>query len=248
MPALDWLTARPVAHRGLHDATAGVIENTPSAVSAAIAGNYAIEVDLQLSADGEAIVHHDYALGRLTEGEGELRSLSTTQLKAVSFKATADRIMTLGDLLDLVSKRVTLILELKSRFDGDRRLADRVAHALKAYAGPVAAMSFDPYQVAVLSAEAPALTRGIIAERYPQPAHGDEPESREHSKMDYVLAAFRSRPNFLAYHVKDLPSPVPFLTKYIARLPLLTWTVRTPEDRERAARWADQMIFEGFRP
>jgi glycerophosphoryl diester phosphodiesterase len=31
-------------------------------------------------------------------------------------------------------------------------------------------------------------------------------------------------------------------------MPLLTWTVRSAEDLQRAARWADQMIFEGFRP
>ena len=66
MSSLDWLIARPVAHRGLHDATAGVIENTPSAFAAAVARDYAIECDLQVSADGEAMVHHDYVLGRLT--------------------------------------------------------------------------------------------------------------------------------------------------------------------------------------
>ena len=63
MSGLDWLTARPVAHRGLHDAKAGVIENTPAAFAAAVAANYAIECDLQISADGEAMVHHDDALG-----------------------------------------------------------------------------------------------------------------------------------------------------------------------------------------
>lgn len=64
MRAPDWLTARPVAHRGLHDISRGIVENMPSAVSAAAAGNFAIEVDLQLTADGEAMVHHDYEFGR----------------------------------------------------------------------------------------------------------------------------------------------------------------------------------------
>ena len=66
MAGLDWLIARPVAHRGLHDAQKGVIENTPSAFAAVIAGGYGIECDLQVSADGEAMVHHDDVLGRLT--------------------------------------------------------------------------------------------------------------------------------------------------------------------------------------
>ena len=64
----EWLTARPIAHRGLHDAPSGVIENTPSAFRAAIASDYGIECDLQISADGEAMVHHDEQLGRLTDG------------------------------------------------------------------------------------------------------------------------------------------------------------------------------------
>src|SRR5215468_6047604 len=101
--ALPWLTARPIAHRGLHDAARGIIENTASATVAAIAGGYGIETDLQTSADGEAMVHHDDALGRLTDGAGALRDRPAAALTRVPFRTTADRMMTLGDLLDLVS-------------------------------------------------------------------------------------------------------------------------------------------------
>src|SRR5438045_2770557 len=101
MRAPDWLTARPVAHRGLHDAARGVIENMPGAVQAAIAGNFSIEVDIQLSADGEAMVHHDDALGRLTEGTGALLGKTATELKAMPFKSTSERMMTLSDLCTL---------------------------------------------------------------------------------------------------------------------------------------------------
>src|SRR5262249_6219714 len=117
----DWLTAQPIAHRGLHDATRGIIENTATAFSAALSNNYGIETDLQISADGEAMVHHDYALGRLTEGAGRISELTATQLKSIRFKATTDRILTLGELLDLVAGRTTLLLELKSHFNGDIR-------------------------------------------------------------------------------------------------------------------------------
>src|ERR1700752_2859611 len=119
---VNWLTARPVAHRGLHDATRGVIENTPSSVAAAIAANYAIEVDLQITADGEAMVHHDDNLGRLTDGGAALKAMGANELRQVPFKATADRMISLSELCDLVAGRVTLVLELKSHFDDDRRL------------------------------------------------------------------------------------------------------------------------------
>src|ERR1017187_10320773 len=90
---LDWLTARPIAHRGLHNAGAGVIENTASAFAAAIASNYGIETDLQISADGEAMVHHDDGLGRLTDGSGRLADMSAAAILAVRFIQRPDRIL-----------------------------------------------------------------------------------------------------------------------------------------------------------
>src|ERR1700758_5788001 len=103
MRAPDWLTARPVAHRGLHDAAAGIIENMPGAAEAAIAGNFAIECDIQLTADGEAMVHHDDELGRLTEGSGALLKKTAAELKAVGFRNTSERMMTLRDPCALVA-------------------------------------------------------------------------------------------------------------------------------------------------
>ena len=161
----NWLTARPIAHRGLHDAAAGVIENTPSAFRAAIDGGYGIECDLQISADGEAMVHHDDALGRLTEGAGRLDAMTAEALRRITFKATADRMLTLGELCDLVAGRATLVIELKSHSDGDRRLPERAAGVLAGYRGPVALMSFDPEQVAAVRQVAPALPRGLVAMR-----------------------------------------------------------------------------------
>ena len=243
---LDWLTARPVAHRGLHDAAKGVIENTPSSVAAAVAANYAIEVDLQITADGEAMMYHDDALGRLTEGSAALRDMSAADLRRVPFKATGDRMISLRELCELVAGRSTLVLELKSHFDHDRRLPLRVAEVLRGYAGPVAAMSFDPHQIAVLREAAPELRRGLVAESRYRPHHQNRSWFR--SSAGYVRDLLAGRPQFLAYSVRDLPSPVPLTSRYALGLPLLTWTVRTDEDRARAARWADQMIFEGFRP
>ena len=248
MPGLDWLTERPVAHRGLHDAQKGIIENTPSAFAAAIAGGYGIECDLQITADGEAMVHHDEVLGRLTDGSDRLDTMSATDLKRVPFKATADRMVTLGELCDLVAGRTALLIELKSRFDGDRRLAARTADLLAGYRGPAAVMSFDPAQVAAVREIAPALARGMVAERRYRHREWDRLPAASKRAMAYFKHVLRTRPQFLAYSVKDLPAAIPLAARNLFGLPLLTWTVRSPEDRAKAARWADQMIFEGFRP
>jgi glycerophosphoryl diester phosphodiesterase len=248
MASLDWLTARPVAHRGLHDSAAGVIENTPSAFAAAVAGNYAIECDLQLSADGEAMVFHDDTLERLTQGSGRVDALPASALKRVRFRATSDHMITLGELCELVAGRVTLVIEVKSHFDGDRRLIRRAAEVLANYRGPVALMSFDPGPMAVLRALAPGITRGIVAEHRYSHREWDHLSVRAKRALAYFTHALATRPQFIAYSVNDLPSALPTAARRVLKLPLLTWTVRTQEDRERAARYADQIIFEGFRP
>jgi glycerophosphoryl diester phosphodiesterase len=246
MAGLDWLIARPIAHRGLHGA--GIVENTASAFTAAIAGGYGIECDLQISADGEAMVHHDDALGRLTEGSGRLAEMSTAAIQAVRFKDCADHILTLGELCKLVAGRVPLLLELKSRFDGDLRLAHRVPEVLQRYAGPVAAMSFDPDLIAALRQATPALTRGMVAERhYAEPEWAALPAARKR-QMAWFTHAPHTRPQFIAYSVHDLPAVVPLIARKMFGLPLLTWTVRTDADRRRAAAYVDQIIFEGWRP
>jgi glycerophosphoryl diester phosphodiesterase len=245
---LDWLIARPVAHRGLHDAGAGVIENTPSAFAAAVAANYAIECDLQISADGEAMVHHDDALGRLTDGSGRLDQMTGAELKRVAFKATTDRMISVGELCDLVAGRVTLVIELKSGHAGDQRLASRAAAVLTGYAGPAAVMSFDPAQIVALRSSAPHLTRGLVAQRRSGHFEREQVFARSKRALAHGRDALRAHPQFIAYSIKDLPAALPLTARQLGGMPLLTWTVRSAQERQRAARWADQMIFEGFRP
>jgi glycerophosphoryl diester phosphodiesterase len=247
MSGLKWLTARPIAHRGLHDAQKDIIENTATAFTAAISHGYSIETDLQISADGEAIVHHDDAFGRLTEGSGRLADLNAEQIKNIRFKATDDRILSLGELCDLVAERTTLILELKSHFNGDPRLVTRTAEVLSSYSGPAAVMSFDPGLLEFARYGHPALVRGIVAQRHYSGRDWKLPLSKR-CNMSWLLHVPRSRPLFIAYSVRDLPAVPPLLVHALLNLPLLAWTVRDDKDRNRAERWADQVIFEDWRP
>jgi glycerophosphoryl diester phosphodiesterase len=240
MADLDWLIARPLAHRGLHDDAKGIIENTMSAFAAAIAGRYGIECDLQISGDGEAMVHHDDALGRLTEASGRLDAMTAAELKRVEFKGTADRMITLGELCDFVAGRAAMLIELKSPHAGDRRLAARAADVLSGYGGNAALMSFEPRQVADLRNIAPRRARGMAVRTHTWREVFAVPKQ--------VIAALASRPQFLAYSVRDLPALLPTVTHNLLAMPLLAWTVRSADERQRAARYADQMIFEGFRP
>jgi glycerophosphoryl diester phosphodiesterase len=248
MRAPDWLTARPVAHRGLHDAARGIIENMPAAAEAAIAGNFTIECDIQLTADGEAMVHHDDALGRLTEGSGLLLTRTAAELKAIRFKDTDERMMSLSDLCTLVAGRVPLLVEVKSHFDGDRKLVKRMAEVLSSYSGPVVGMSFDPDQVLALREIMPRLHRGITAQRTYDDAYWAKLTPAQRDSMLFLRHGFRTEPHFVAYWVNQLPAPAPWIARNLFGCPLLAWTVRTPDQRTKAARYADQMIFEGFTP
>ncbi|MCR4520797.1 MULTISPECIES: glycerophosphodiester phosphodiesterase family protein [Bosea] len=248
-PDLGWLVAKPIAHRGLHDLAAGVIENSPSAATAAIAGGFGIECDVQLTADGEAVVFHDFVLDRLTGETGAVVARKAAELGAITLKGSNDPILTLSAFLDLIGGRVPLVIEIKSRFDGDLTLTKRTVEVVAGYKGhPIVIKSFDPDIVAALRELAPEIPRGIVAMNAYE--YGDyvslSPE-RKHALAN-LLHFTESRPDFISWKVTDLESAAPYLCRNALGLPLMSWTVRTPEERQRAAAMADQMVFEGFRP
>jgi glycerophosphoryl diester phosphodiesterase len=246
---LAWLVERPLAHRGLHDAAAGIIENSLSAVAAAAQAGYAIEIDVQAAADGAPVVFHDEVLDRLTAETGPVAALDAGALAAIplSGSSTGDTIAPLAGVLDCVHGRVPLIIEVKTDWTGMPAFCARLAETLRDYSGRVAVMSFDPGAVAAFGVVAPGLPRGVVSEAFRGWRPPDASRLRTFS-MRNLLHTPRTRPHFIAYCVDDLPAAAPFLVRWWLGVPLLAWTVRTQEQRARAGRWADQMIFEGFRP
>jgi hypothetical protein len=143
---------------------------------------------------------------------------------------------------------VPLVIEVKSLFDGDRKLVKRMAEVLSSYQGPAVGMSFDPDQVMALRELLPSHPRGIVAERHYTAEDWPDASPAQRHEMTHLRHVLRTRPDFVAYYVNELPSLAPWLARNVLRCPLLTWTVRTPAQRARAAQHADQMIFEGFVP
>ncbi|MFN3688341.1 glycerophosphodiester phosphodiesterase family protein [Salinarimonas sp.] len=248
-PAPDWLVARPVAHRGLHERAAGRVENTLGAARAAIAHGFSIECDVQISADGEAMVFHDDDLARLVGREGLVREVAAERLAATALlDAGGETIPRLSDLLETVAGRVPLVVEIKSRFDGDMRLVHRTLALAQAYSGPIALKSFDPAIVAEIRRLAPQRVRGIVAEARYDHREWDGLTSetkRALASLDHVR---ETQPHFLSWGVRDLPHAAPFLLRALAELPVMVWTVRDADARARAQAHADQMVFEGFVP
>lgn len=248
MSAPSWLTERPIAHRGLHDPAAGRFENTMAAAEAAIAGGFAIECDIQLSSDGEAMVFHDHDLPRLTGAEGPVRERDAADLGQLAIGGSADRIPTLTAFLDRIADRIPLVVEVKSRNDGDERLARRFVEIMQGRHERVAVKSFDPAIVTLLRRIAPHMPRGIVA----QSTYGDREREtlgadRVRSMTD-LLHWDDTMPDFLSWRGADLSAAAPFLGRRLGGVPLMAWTIRSREEASRVAAFADQIVFEGFLP
>jgi glycerophosphoryl diester phosphodiesterase len=244
---LDWLK-RPIAHRGLHDESKGIVENSASAVEAAIAKGYAIEVDTQCAAHGAPVVFHDRTLDRLTAESGPVSMRDAADLCRIPLRNSSDFILSLDGLLGLVDGRVPLLIEVKSTWSGDHTYEQSIADALQAYKGHVAVMSFDPECVAAFRRVAPSLPRGLIAERFEDKHYWPDLSVWQRFTMRHLLTAAMARPHFIAYDIKALPALAPGIARDIFRLPLLTWTVRGEADKKNAELFADGMIFEGITP
>lgn len=247
MADLGWLTERPIAHRGLHDAANGIVENSRSAIAAAIQHGYAIEIDLQLTRDGQAVVFHDETLDRLTGEKGPVVERTQAELAAIRYRDGTDTITPLAGLLEQVGDAVPLVIELKTLWDGADRLERFVADALASYRGRAAVMSFDPHAVSTLRRMAPDLVRGIVACGFDDTDHWPMLSPWQRFYMRHLLHWHKTKPDFISYHQMGLSGPAPRLARVLG-CPVITWTVRTEAEHARAARWADQITFEDFLP
>jgi len=244
------LFARPIAHRGLHAPKAGRVENSLSAFRAAVERGYAIECDIQPAADYVPMVFHDDRLERLTNQSGPVADRTSGELASLTLSGGRDRIPRLSDLFDVVAGRVPLIVEIKSAWAAlPARYLDEVAGRLHAYHGPVAVMSFDPAVMVEMRARAPEIPRGIVSGVYRDTGWwSDVLDADRRERLTHLLESADAAPDFYSYHVKDLPTPVTRYVREVQRIPLISWTVRTPEDRAIAARWSDAPTFEGYEP
>lgn len=249
---------RPIAHRGLHDAASGIVENTRPAFEAAIAKGYGIECDLRPAADGTPLVFHDLALERLTTGSGPITDLQPGCAAKLPFKSTnkstnVTGILTFADLLALVAGRVPIFAEIKSEWtEPDLHFLSEIARLARLYRGPLALMSFDPAVVATIKRLAPDVPRGIVSGSYfDGEGKGWWPDSpltdARRQALASLLESDQAAPAFYAYEVAALPTAA---TQRVRRqgIPLLAWTVRTDHDRRMAAMHADASIFEGYEP
>ncbi|BDW83839.1 glycerophosphodiester phosphodiesterase family protein [Roseicyclus marinus] len=240
----------PIAHRALHDAAAGVIENSPTAIDRAVRAGYGIEIDLQLSADGVPMVFHDDTLDRLTGETGPVRDRMARDLCDIRLSGSEDRIPTLQQVLDRIGGAVPLLIELKDQSNGmgeaDTRLEEATASLLADYPGDVAVMSFNPHMVAAMQRLAPGCPRGLTTCGYvPSQWPRLSPETCDTLRAIPHFEAVGA--SFISHDWKDLGNPRVAALK-AQGIPILCWTVKSPEVEVEARRIADNVTFEGYLP
>lgn len=245
------LFPRPIAHRGLHDRAKGVIENSASAFAAAIEGNFAIECDLQLTSDGEAVVFHDEKLERLTGESGLVSDRTAAEMTAMRLldSAAGDRPQTLHAFLDQIAGRALLQIELKHQpsLEATDRLAKVAAAALGQYSGLITVESFDPRLIRLIREHGFAGPRGIITYDYEGEDYPPGITEDERYTLRHLLHWHETQFDFISCDKGALTLPAITFWRALGK-PVTAWTIRSKVKAEAARPYIDQIVFEGFNP
>ena len=215
--ALDSGDTLIFGHRG---AMAHAPMNTMASFQAALEqGADGIELDAQLSQDGQIIVLHDRTVDATTDGQGAVADLTLPQLKALDAGAWFDAafagetIPTLDEVFAAFGASLLINVEIKCDSAEAAEAAGAVADCIERYAcsGRVIVSSFNPLALRRLHAIAPDILIGCLYESAAaEPQPGDFPGEALHPKHVLIDAAYMDRARAQGYYVN-------------------TWTVNDPQ-------------------
>ena len=239
MQKCDWILAKPIAHRGLHDDS--VPENSFEAFEAAIAAGYPIEIDVQLTKDKVPVVFHDDNLERLTGYKKRVTRVKSTKLEKLRLGGTNNRIPTFHDFLEFVSGRVPILVEVKKN-KGSRGIERLVVEMLQKYAGDFAIQSFHPIAIRKVRKHDPSMYCGLLSSKL------SEMKMLRIKKAAVKNARlfFMAKPDFVSFEINSFPNDRVKRFREELKLPILGWTIKSKEDIERAKEYCDGIIFENI--
>lgn len=244
LKASKWLSAIPIAHRGLFDHKNNIPENSLLAFKHAVDHGFAIELDVHLSQDHHVIVHHDAHLKRLSQKESYLKDLSAADLGAIKLLNTQETIPTLQAVFDLVKGQVPLYIEIKGgprNAEHPYHLEEQVVSLVQAYSGPVAVLSFEAASLEYLRHYAPEILRGqnFCAE-------DEDLKSPLRIAVSLISALLQSKPHFLVYDNERLPSLFALVLSYFKVL--ISYNVNSEKEYFHVQKIAQNIIFENIKP
>ena len=132
LPRADFsaFAAYDYAHRGLHDKDKGVPENSLMAFDLAVRGGFGMEFDLQLTRDGQVVVHHDRSIARTCGVDKNIDEMTMRSFR-LPLLGTEERVPRFTEVLELVDGRTPLIIELKS-YTRQQELCEKTVELLEA--------------------------------------------------------------------------------------------------------------------
>jgi glycerophosphoryl diester phosphodiesterase len=238
---LAWLLEQPFAHRGLPDQPNNILENTIPAFDRAIVAGHGIEMDVQASFDGHAMIFHHDDLDDLTTLEGPVSGYGSVKLRETSIIGTDQTIAVLEQVLDHVAGRVPILIHALRPAGEIHPLCFGIRRAMEGYRGPIGIMSKDAEIIAWFSRNAPKIWRGLII----SDADSDrKPGLFERLGWARLFGIWRAKPHFIAHNVHSLPSNLSRKLRE-SGIPVLAWCVDTAEDRVTAGDHADNIIYLG---
>ena len=239
MKNINFLKENLIAHRGYHDESLKIPENSMPAFKRAIENNYIIELDVHLLKDGNIVVFHDDDLKRMTNLEKNLKDTTYEEIQNLKLNNTENKIPLLSEVLDLVKDRVPIIIELKTDLKTGK-LETKLMEILKRYKGRFAVKSFNPLSVYWFKKNYPDIVRGQLAEDF------------KNNNMCFIKKKILSnmwfniisKPDFISYNIESMPNNL--VEKYRKKHIVLGWTVRNKVQYEKGKKYCDNLICENF--
>ena len=240
---MNWLTDRPIAHRGFHSGNSDFPENSLKAFSEAVKNDYIIELDVQLTADQKLVVFHDADLLRMCHSTKKIESTTLAELQSFNLLDSEEKIPSFQEVLANVNGKVPILIELKSESPKVGVLEATLAESLKAYERNIAVQSFNPFSIGWFKTNAPSITRGQLSSNF-NDVHLSPVKKY---LLKYMLLNYVGKPQFIAYNKQDIFKN--YLQKYRkSGKPLLGWTVTSKKESAALLPYCDNIIFEGFLP
>ena len=234
------------AHRGLHDISRGIVENTLPAFEAARDAGFGMELDIQFSRDMQVVVFHDDDLLRMAGDRRKVRQLTLDELRQLPLAGLEGaRIPTLREVLEAVDGKTPLLIELKNG-PFNAKLCRALMEHLEGYPGEYIVESFNPMIVAWFRFHAPGVVRGQLVDALPP--YRPTVNFAAGFIMAGLLANFLSRPDFVAYNANAPRFFSPHFQRFAFRTPMAAWTVRTAPMAKLIEARGEMPIFEGIDP
>ncbi len=231
------------AHRGLHGPDCP--ENSLAAFERACAAGCGIELDVQMTKDEHLVVFHDDDAARMTGESGLIREMTLSELRALRLVGGDERIPTFDEVLELVSGRAPLLVEIKSA-PGIGAITQWAVERLKQYAGRYLIESFDPACLFWLRRNAPEIVRGVLVQRYRDYRETQSPIVS--FAASFLLANVLARPDFIAHSREMCGNPSLWLNEKLFRMPTAQWTITQRDEKWALARRGVMPIFEQIDP